>query len=339
MNLAGFLIRRTIYMMMTLVAISILVFLLTRVMPGDPAKLALGNTATKEMVEKLREEMHLNDSLPIQYCKWIAGVFHGDFGRSYYSYRAVIVDVKEFLPATLELVVFAVVVLTVAGIGFGVLAAAFKDRWIDQGIRVFAYAGVSIPYFLWGIFLLLIFGYFLDLLPTGGRLTYGLAAPMRITGFYTIDGALTGNWRVVGDALKHLIMPVVSISVGGLNLAARITRAGMIDNQRADYIQVAQSLNIPRRIIMAKYLLKPSVIPTVSLLGMELGVLVSKAFLVELIFNWPGISRYGIAAMLNKDVNAITAVVLIVGVLYVGMNFVVDVAVGFLDPRTRLQQK
>jgi len=338
MEFLSYLVRRSISMIATLIGISVLIFLLIRVMPGDPARLALGTQATQDMVEDLRQRMHLNEPLHKQYYYWAKGLLQGDLGRSLYSYRNVTQDLKEFFPATIELILFAILILVTVGLLFGILAASYKDTWIDGSIRFIAYAGVSIPYFLWAIFLLLIFGYFLDIMPTGGRLSAGVKMPPPLTGMVTIDALVSGNLLTLLDALKHLILPAISLSTGGIATAARVTRTSMSDNVKKDYIQVAKSFNIPRNVIMYKYLLKPSLIPTVALLGMQLGVLVANAFLVELIFNWPGFSRYGIGTMLNKDLNGITAVVLIVGGIYVIMNFVVDLIVAYLDPRIRLRE-
>jgi len=339
MEFLSYLARRSISMIATLIAVSVLIFLLTRVMPGDPARLALGAQATREMVEDLRQRMNLNMPLYMQYYYWAKGLLHGDLGQSLYSNRNVTEDLKEFFPATIELILFATLILVTVGLLFGILAASYKDTWIDGSIRFIAYAGVSVPYFLWAIFLLLIFGYFLDIMPTGGRLSAGIRPPPSLTGMVTIDALVSGNLPALLDALKHLILPAISLSTGGIATAARVTRTSMSDNMKKDYIKVAKSFNIPRNLITYKYLLKPSLIPTVALLGMQLGVLVANAFLVELIFNWPGFSRYGIGTMLNKDLNGITAVVLIVGMIYIIMNFIVDLIVVYLDPRIRLREK
>jgi len=339
MEFLSYLARRSISMIATLIAVSVLIFLLTRVMPGDPARLALGAQATREMVEDLRQRMNLNMPLYMQYYYWAKGLLHGDLGQSLYSNRNVTEDFKEFFPATIELILFATLILVTVGLLFGILAASYKDTWIDGSIRFIAYAGVSVPYFLWAIFLLLIFGYFLDIMPTGGRLSAGIRPPPSLTGMVTIDALVSGNLPALLDALKHLILPAISLSTGGIATAARVTRTSMSDNMKKDYIKVAKSFNIPRNLITYKYLLKPSLIPTVALLGMQLGVLVANAFLVELIFNWPGFSRYGIGTMLNKDLNGITAVVLIVGMIYIIMNFIVDLIVVYLDPRIRLREK
>ena len=339
MEFLSYLARRSISMIATLIAVSVLIFLLTRVMPGDPARLALGAQATREMVEDLRQRMNLNMPLYMQYYYWAKGLLHGDLGQSLYSNRNVTEDLKEFFPATIELILFATLILVTVGLLFGILAASYKDTWIDGSIRFIAYAGVSVPYFLWAIFLLLIFGYFLDIMPTGGRLSAGIRPPPSLTGMVTIDALVSGNLPALLDALKHLILTAISLSTGGIATAARVTRTSMSDNMKKDYIKVAKSFNIPRNLITYKYLLKPSLIPTVALLGMQLGVLVANAFLVELIFNWPGFSRYGIGTMLNKDLNGITAVVLIVGMIYIIMNFIVDLIVVYLDPRIRLREK
>jgi peptide/nickel transport system permease protein len=308
-------------------------------MPGDPARLALGSMATKEMVEDMREQMHLDKPIPVQYYYWFSGVLRGDFGKSMYSYRSVNEDIKDFFPATLELVLFSLVILVLFGLVFGVLSAAFKDTWIDHTIRLMAYAFVSVPYFVWALFLLLIFGYFLDILPTAGRLSVHLDQPRIITGLITIDSLIAGKPRIFFDAVKHLILPAVSLTAGGLATAARVTRSSMSANMSKDYIQVARLYRIPNALIFTKYLLRPSVIPTVALLGMQLGVLLGKAFVVEVVFNWPGLSWYGVRTILNKDLNAITAVVLLIGCVYIVMNFIVDVFVGWLDPRISLQSK
>jgi peptide/nickel transport system permease protein len=189
---------------------------------------------------------------------------------------------------------------------------------------------------VFAILFLLLFGYVLNLLPTMGRLSHGITPPPTITGMIVIDGLITGNFAAALDALKHLILPGVALALGGLSQEARITRSSMSDNLQKDYIAAEKSQGIPERIIMLKYLLKPSLIPTVSILGLDFAALLANAFLVELIFNWPGMSRYGINAMLSKDLNAIIAVIMVLGLVFVAVNIIVDLIVSYLDPRIRL---
>jgi peptide/nickel transport system permease protein len=176
-----------------------------------------------------------------------------------------------------------------------------------------------------------------DWLPTLGRLSEGIARPPTVTGLMTIDALLAGQTKTFWDALKHLLMPAMALSMGSLSQEARITRSTMSDNLTKDYIAAERALGIPERIVMGRFLLKPSLIPTVSIFGLDFAANLSNAFLVELIFNWPGLSRYGVNAMLSKDLNAISAVILILGITFITVNIIVDLVVGMLDPRIRLR--
>jgi peptide/nickel transport system permease protein len=204
-------------------------------------------------------------------------------------------------------------------------------------VRLISYAGVVTPAFVFAILFLLLFGLELRWLPAIGRLSEGITAPPRLTGLMTVDSLLAGRLDAFWDALKHLIMPAAALAMGSLSQEARITRSTMADNLTKDYIAAERALGIPDRIVMGRFLLKPSLIPTVSIFGLDFAASFSNAFLVELIFNWAGLSRYGMNAMLRKDLNAISAVILILGVLFISINILVDLIVGALDPRIRLR--
>lgn len=323
--------------MFVLLGLSMLIFVIARVMPGDPARTALGARAPQWVVDRLREDMHLNDPLPVQYYFWLRDALQGDFGISLFTRREVADDVREFLPASVELVLVAGLITAVGGIGLGTLSARHKDTWIDNLVRVISYAGVVTPAFVFAILFLLLFGLELGWLPAIGRLSEGIAAPPRLTGLMTVDSLLAGRPDAFWDALKHLIMPAAALAMGSLSQEARITRSTMADNLTKDYIGAERALGIPDRIVMGRFLLKPSLIPTVSIFGLDFAASFSNAFLVELIFNWAGLSRYGMNAMLRKDLNAISAVILILGVLFITVNILVDLIVGGLDPRIRLR--
>ena len=335
MKLGSFILRRLLLAIFVLIGLSVLIFIIARVIPGDPARLALGPRAPVEVVEQLRQELHLDKSLQVQYWIWLTNVLHGDFGKSLVSRRPVSEDIKEYLRATLELVFFTAIFMVFFAILLGTLAARNKDRWADNLIRVSAYIGVSIPAFVLAIFFILIFGYAWPILPVLGRLSsqFNLS---RVTGFMIFDSLLAGNLNVAWNAFIHLILPAVALALGGTFQEARITRSSMVDNLSKDFISAEKAYGIPERIIMFKYLLKPSLIPTVSVMGMDIAATIGNAFLVELIFNWPGISRYGINAMLYKDLNAISGTVLIIGLVFVLTNIAVDIIVTFLDPSIRL---
>jgi peptide/nickel transport system permease protein len=336
MRLLIFLARRLGYSIFVLLGLSILVFLIARVMPGDPARMAMGPRAPEWVVERFRTEMHLDKPLYVQYYYWLRDALQGKFGLSIYTRRDVSQDIGEFFPATMELALFAGIIMGVFGIVLGVVSARYANSWIDNSVRVITYMGVVTPAYVFAILFLLLFGYVLNLLPTTGRLSPGVPAPPTRTGLVTLDSLLAGNFTAFFDALKHLIMPGIALALGGLSQEARITRASITENLQRDFIALERSQAIPERVIMSKYLLKLSLIPTVSILGLDFASLLGNAFLVEMIFNWPGMSRYGIHAMLTKDLNAIVAVIMIFGVIFITVNIIVDLVVSWLDPRIRL---
>ena len=336
MNFKRYLLRRLLLALVVLFGLSIVIFSISRIMPGDVATMALGSTATEEAKETYRIANHLYDSKPQQYLYWITGVFQGDFGTSTSTNRPVITDISEFLPATLELVVMAAVILVLLSILLGVLAAKYRDTVVDGIVRVLSYIGVAMPSFVIATLLVLLFGHVWQVIPVLGRLSYGLVPPETITGFYTIDALLAGNFAVFWDAFLHLLIPAFALALGGLCQEARIVRNSMTENAGKDYLSALRGYGVPEGKILRKYQLKPSLIPAVSCMGMDIASLMGNAFLIETIFNWPGISRYGLTSMLSKDLNAIAAVLLIFGAIFVFVNIVVDLIVACLDPRIRL---
>lgn len=336
MEFFSFFLKRILLSIFVILGLSIFMFVIARVVPGDPARMALGPRAPEEVVQSLREEMHLDKSIAMQYYYWIRGVLSGNLGRSLTTYRLVSEDIKEYFPATLELAFCSGIIMVIFAILFGTLSAQFKDTWVDNVIRILSYFGIAIPAFVAAIFLMLIFGYHWPILPVMGRLSTGISYPTRITGLLTIDSLLQGNFVVFWDALKHLILPSIALSLAHLFQEARITRSSMVENMNKDFILAERGHGIPEKVIMFKYLLKPSLIPTASVMGLDFAASFANAFLVEMIFNWPGLSRYGINAMMAKDLNVISAVFIVVGVVFVFINIIVDMLVAMLDPRIRI---
>jgi peptide/nickel transport system permease protein len=320
-----------------LLGLSIVIFIIARVMPGDPARVAVGARAPDWVVENLREQMHLNDPLVVQYGYWLRDAMRGDLGISLVTRRGVAEDIKEFFPASLELALFSLLITAGAGIGLGTLSAWHKDKLIDNFVRVLSYMGVVTPSFVWAILFLLLFGFVLNWLPTLGRLSESVARPPPVTRFMTIDTLLAGDFEAFLDALKHLILPAMALAMGSMAQEARITRASMSENLTKDYIAAERALGIRELTVMGRFLLKPSLIPTVSIMGLDFAGGLSNAFLVELIFVWPGLSRYGMNAILRKDLNAISGVILTLGVVFIVVNILVDIIVAQLDPRIRLR--
>jgi peptide/nickel transport system permease protein len=336
MRFVAFIVRRVIHSIFVLFGLSIVIFAISRIMPGDPARMAVGARAPQWVVDNLREQMHLDAPLYAQYYYWLRDALHGDFGISLVTRRQVADDIKEFFPATFELALLAGLINGAGGILLGTISAQHKDKWIDNVVRVISYLGVVTPSFVFAILFLLLFGMTLNWMPTMGRISAEVSRPLTVTGLVTIDALLAGDLAVFFDALWHLTLPALALAMGGLAQEARITRSTMSDNLTKDYIASERSLGIPERVIMRSFLLKPSLIPTVSILGLDFAATLGNAFLVELIFNWPGISRYGINAMLRKDLNAIAAVIMVLGVVFIIVNILVDLTVAQLDPRIRL---
>ena len=221
----------------------------------------------------------------------------------------------------------------------GTISGWYRNTWIDNLFRVISYLGVVTPSYVFAIFFVLIFSYYLDILPTIGRLSAEITPPPYITGLITIDALITGNFEVYIDAVKHLILPATSLMSGAMSQTARVIRSSIIDNLQKDYIFAERSYGLPERLIMFKYLLKPSFIPGISLAGLSLANLMGHAFLIEMIFNWPGLSRYGMQAMLRQDLNSTIAITLIYATLFISFNIIVDIIVNALDPRIELGVK
>lgn len=249
--------------------------------------------------------------------------------------RSVTTDMKEFIPATLELVIWAGFPPILLSLLLGVLGAMYKNKPIDYIIRFTSYAIIATPTFVLAALLLLVFGYWIPILPSiGGRLTFGITVNS-ITGLTILDALLQGQFSAAWDAFMHILLPALALSLGHCMQEARLTRSYMLENAEKDYIVMMESQGIPKSLINRKFLLKPSVIPTVSITGLDIANIFGNAFLVETIFNWPGISRYCMTAILSKDINAVCGVVLVLGSVFVITNMIVDIIVMILDPRMR----
>lgn len=328
-------IKRLAWAIVVLLGLSFIIFIISHVVPGDVARLALGPRAAESVVERYREEHHLNDPLPQQYAHWLGNVVKGNFGTSIITRRPVVDDIRDFAPATIELVLWAGLPPMIISLLLGSLGAMYKNRWPDYLIRVLGYFSVATPTFVFAVFFLLFFGYWSNILPSiGGRLSLGFTVP-KVTGLMIPDALIAGDFAAAWDAFLHILFPAASLALGNIMQEARITRSNMLDNASKDYITMITSQGVPGGLINRKFLLKPSMISTVSVMGLDFAALFGNAFLVETIFNWPGLSRYAMTAMMQKDINAICAVVMILGVVFITMNILVDIVVLILDPRVR----
>lgn len=320
--------------LIVLIGVSMLIFVIARIIPGDPAKIALGPNAKTEQIEKLRTEMHLDESLPVQYGYFVADVMRGDLGMSLYTNRPVTLDIAQFLPATLELILLAGLIMIGIGLPLGILAAWHRGRWPDHLVRVLALLTVSAPSFVWAVILMLLFAFFLPLFPIAGRLS-DIHEIERVTGFLIVDTLLAGNPAAFFDALHHLILPAVALSLSGIGQAARLTRANMVETYSKPFIEMAQAYGFFPSRIARSYAFKPSLIPSLTIIGLDFAAMLGNAFLVEAVFAWPGLSRYGVNVILRKDLNAIMGTVLIIALTFLIVNIIVDLLIAFLNPRIR----
>lgn len=331
--LVRLIVRRVLFLVVVLFGLSVVTFALSHVIPGDPARLMAGPRASASAVDKIRERYGLNDPVPVQYVSYLKGVVRLDFGESFTSRRPVRDDLQRYLPATLELSLFAFLLSTAIGIPLGVVSAVRRDRWPDHVARFISISGLALPVFWLAIMAQFLFFGKLGWLPDGERLPIGVDPPPTITTLYTVDALLTGNWSTFRTAVAHLILPVAVLSYGSLAVVTRMVRGGMLEVLNQDYIRTARAKGVGHRTVVFGHALKNALLPTVTSLGLQIGLLLSGAFLVEIVFSWPGIGRYAVEAIQRLDYNATMATTLIIALIFVVMNLLVDVLYLFLDPR------
>jgi peptide/nickel transport system permease protein len=327
--------RRLVFMVFVLWGVTLITFFLSRVAPGDPARLIAGPRANAEALEHVREIYGLNDPLVQQYVTYMRDLLHGDLGASFVTRQPVRSDLATFFPATLELALFAMLIGSGIGLVFGVVAALKRGSAGDVGVRFVAIAGLSMPAFWLAMLFQLIFYSRLAWLPFGGRLATGVPAPPYVTGLYTVDSALAGQWHTLADAITHLVLPVTVLALAEVGLMARIVRTSMLEVLGEDYIRTAQAKGLSRRRVLVRHTLRNALLPAVTVLALEFGLLAGGVFLVETIFAWPGIGRYAYDAIRASDYNATMGVTLMIAILYVLLNLIVDVVYLYLDPRIR----
>jgi len=338
-SVARILLARTAAAAIVLIGVSMLIFTIARVIPGDPARIALGPLATAEQVEALRTARHLDESLPVQYGYFVRDVFHGNLGTSFYTNRPVTTDIAQFLPASLELIFAAGFLMVVLGIPLGIVSAHFRGGGVDHVGRLLALLSVCTPAFVWGVILQLVFAYFWPIFPLEGQISATAVLPPRATGFITIDALLAGNWSVFVDALYHLALPALALAMAGIGQTARLTRANMVDTYDRPFVEMARAYGFPPLAIATRFAFRPAFIPTLTILGLDFAALLGNAFLVEKVFVWPGISRYGVEVIIRKDLDAIVGTVLIIAAAFLIMNIIVDLLVVLINPRIRLAEK
>lgn len=321
---------------MVLILVS-LVFLVLRVLPGDPAVAILREGASEEQLASFRAALGLDQPLHVQYFDFIKGVLRFDFGDSMTRKLPVTQEIKTFFPATVELAFSSMLVIVVVGIFSGAYAAQHRKSRADYSIRVLSIILYSLPIFWLGLMLQMLFGANLGWLPVSGRLDPGMtpAPDQVITGMYTIDALLTGNWALLKDALRHLILPSITLGLVLAGIFTRLTRANMLDVLEQDFITAGRARGIWERTLVYRHGLRNAFIPIVTLLGLQFALLLAGAILTETTFSWPGLGRLVVDRIYDRDFTTVQGAILFFALMVTGTSLLVDILYGFLDPRIR----
>jgi peptide/nickel transport system permease protein len=332
-----FIVRRAAGLLLVLVGVSLITFALTQLVPVDPAVAALGQNAREDQIQAFRRQYGLDQPPVLQYVTYAGRLLRGDLGISIRTRRPVADDLRDFLPATIELSLAAMVVTLLLGISLGVLAAVRRDGWVDALARVFALVGGSLPIFFLGLLMLALFYTRLRWVPGPGRLDAVLQPPPRVTGLYTVDALLAGNWPLFRNAAAHLILPAITLGYFSTAVVLRMTRSAMLEVLNQDYVRTARAKGLRDRTVLLRHALKNAMIPVLTTIGVVFGSLLSGAVLTETIFAWPGLGRYATASATSLDFPAVMGVTLVAAVVYPIVNALVDIGYHGLDPRIRVR--
>jgi peptide/nickel transport system permease protein len=333
----SFIIRRLILTIPVLLGLTVLVFAIGRLLPGDPAALAAGPNATPAEIADYAREFGLDRPIWTQYASYLGGLLRGDFGVSIFTRRPVIEDLAAYAPATLELVFVAMALAIAIGIPAGLAAAVWRDRWPDYVSRVAALSAISMPRFFLGLLLQLAFAMWLGWLPLGGRFPLTEDPPQLVTGFLTIDALVAGDLSAFGTACRHLAMPAIAMSLSPLATIMRMMRASTLEAMQQDYVMTERALGLPQRLIVVKYVARNAVSATLTVIGLYFGWLLGGTVLVETIFDWPGLGLYATKAVVTQDFMPVIGVTLVIGALFVFANLIVDLLYGVINPKVRTE--
>ena len=333
-----FVLRRLVALVFLSLGITLVAFVLTELVPANAVATNLGEQAAGDpaAVAAFRHHYGLDKPFPVRYAIYLDHLVHGDLGQSTLTHGPVTHDLGQFIPATGELALYSILFAAVVGIAFGVLAALRRNRPTDHALRVASLAGISMPTF-WIALVALYVGFFrLGWFPGAERLDPGTSPPPSVTGLYTIDALLAGNWGLFVQALHHLILPALVLAAFNVSLLTRYTRSAVLEVIGNDFVRAARAKGLPERVVVVRYILRAALPSVVTVLGLVFANVLTGAVLVEKIFSWPGIGQYAYEAAVNIDVPAIAGVSLFVAVVYITINFIVDVLYGVIDPRIRV---
>lgn len=336
-RLLGYLLRRTGLAIVTLAGVVVFVFLLTHILPSNPAALRAGPLADAELIRQYEQEMGLDQPLTVQFGRYAQEILTGNLGESWKTGQPVLKELGERLPATLELAATAFLVALAVGLVLGILAAVYAGTWIDQGVRLYATLGAAQALFWLALLCVHVFYYTLGWAPAPlDRLTIGVPEPPLVTGLFTVDSLLAGQFSTFLDALNHLWLPALVLAFVVSAPIVKMTRGSMLDTLNSDFVRTARAIGVPRRSVVVRDGLRNAFIPILTMIGIVFGYLIAGNVIVERVFSWAGIGQYAWNALTINDFNAVQGFVILIAVIYVGINLVIDLAYGFIDPRIRL---
>lgn len=335
MNIHLYIARRLLLLGPLLVGMTLITFVVSQAVPADPVAANLGERAAgdPEIVAVYREKWGLDRPLYEQYGVYLWNVLQGDLGASISTNQPIAAELWRHLPATIELAVTAMIISILLGIPLGILAAIKRDSAVDQAARLLSLVGVSMPIFWLGLVAIIVFYGWLDWAPAPGRLSARLEPPEFVTGFLLIDAALAGRMDVAADALKHLVLPALVLASSSMGVITRMMRGSMLEVLNEDYIRTARSKGLSERSVMLLHAARNSMLPVVTIIGLNFGALLSGAVITESVFSWPGLGRYAYLSATSLDFPSIMGVGIIVAAVYILVNLLVDVAYALLDPR------
>ena len=327
--------KRLFHLSLIMFGVSVLVFLMLRMIPGDPARLLLGEFASPEELVRLRGQMGLDQSYPVQYGIYLKNILQGDLGNSLRNGAPVVSEIGVRLPATLELAMAAMLIASVLGIAAGVVSAARQYSVFDYGSMFMALVGVSMPIFWLGLMLIYLLSVMFPIMPMMGRIGMG-NEPEVVSGLMLVDTLLSGEFGDFLDALHHLVLPAFTLATVPMAIIARITRSAMLDVLNKDYVRTARAKGMSEAVVILRHALRNAFLPIVTVLGLNLGLLLGGAVLTETIFSWPGLGRYVVDSLMARDYAAVQGCILIFAALMAGINLIVDLVYALLDPRIRV---
>lgn len=333
-----YLFRRLIFTLLVLVGVSVITFFLSRVIPGSPVAMWVGSKPTQEQLDAAIKELGLDQPLPVQYFTYLGNLVRGDLGVSLRTHRRVTEELSRRWAATFELVTVAILMAMVVGIPVGILSATKKDSPVDHASRAVSISGVAMPVFWLGMTLQILLHGKAGWFPLQGRIDAHVLMdhPVQtLTGFYLFDTLFTGNFTAFASALHHMALPAMTLSFASLAVVTRMARSSMLEVLREDYIQTAAAYGVGRRDLLYRYALKNALMPTVTVVGLSYGLLLGGSFMVESIFDWPGLGRYAVLSIETNDFPAIMGVTLLLALTYIVLNLAVDLIYFAIDPRIK----